>query len=745
MLTARTLLLGLLASVLFLSSTVLAQNRVAGEGRPKVGLALSGGGSKAGAHIGVIRVLEANNIPIDYIAGTSAGAIIGGMYAAGMSVDDIEQAVGSIDWVDILDDAPARQELPFRRKRDDLNYLVKYRPGYSDGQVKLPLGLVEGQKVTAFLRRQLEDHKGSRNFDDLPIPLRVVATDLETGGAVVLGDGDLPLAIRASMAIPVFFSPVTINGSRLIDGGPANNLPIDVVREMGADVVIAVDITAPLLKGDDLDSVLAVADQMTSVLTQRTVAEQIAGMQEGDILLRPDLTGLGSLDFERTLEAVQPGIEVAEAAIEKLSPLALEQGDYQSYRAEHRSRDGTPAATIGFVDIRNGSRISADVIRARLGFAAGDPLDPEQIERGIANVYAIDLFERVDYEVVPRDGELGVLVDVVPKSWGPGYLQFGLQLAEDFSTGSQFNIGAAYLKTSINSLGGEWRAQLDIGEFQGLRFNWFQPLSRENRHFVEADTFIQRRYFRIFDDTNAIANLRINGWGGRLAAGTEFGVSGEFRAGWNRFTGDADVNVGDIPLPDDNVEIGEYFAGLSYDRLDNANFPRRGASASIVASWSREAAGASSNFEQIQASLFGARSWGEYSVVANLEAGTTLDDDAPLQSQFLLGGLGRLSGYTTNRFFGQHYALANITAYRRLNRNAWLPTYAGISLETGNVWQDRDSVSTSDLRFAGAVYAGAESPLGPLYLAWGLAEQGENTVYLFLGNPFVGAGRRPFD
>ena len=667
------------------------------------------------------------------------------MYAAGMSVDDIERAVGGIDWVDILNDAPARQDLPFRRKRDDLNYLVKYRPGYSDGRVKLPLGLVEGQKVTAFLRRQLEDHKGSRSFDELPIPLRVVATDLETGGPVVLGDGDLPLAIRASMAIPVFFSPVTLNGLRLIDGGPANNLPIDVVREMGADVIIAVDITAPLLKGDDLDSVLAVADQMTSVLTQRTVVEQVARLQSGDILLRPDLSGLGSLDFERTLEAVQPGIDAAEAAIDKLAPLAIDNEDYQGYRAVHRPAFSTTAATIGFVEIRNGSRISSDVITARLGFAAGDPLDSEQIERGIANVYAIDLFERVDYEVVPRNGELGVLVDVVPKSWGPGYLQFGLQLAEDFSTGSQFNIGAAYLKTAINDLGGEWRAQLDIGEFQGLNINWFQPLSRENRHFIEADASIQRRYFRIFDDSMALANIRINGWGGRVAAGTEFGVSGEFRAGWNRFAGDADVNVGDILLPDDNVDIGEYFAALSYDRLDNANFPRQGSSAFIGAIWSRESVGASSDFEQIHASLFGAKSWGEYSVLASVEGGTTVDDDAPLQSQFLLGGLGRLSGYTANRFFGQHYALANITAYRRLNRNAWLPTYAGISLEAGNVWQDRDSVSANDLRYAGALYAGAESPLGPLYLAWGLAEDGENTVYLYLGNPFVGAGRRPFD
>lgn len=713
--------------------------------RPKVGLALSGGGSKAGAHIGVLRVLEANRIPVDYIAGTSAGAIVGGLYAAGMSPDEIEQAIGGIDWADILDDKPQRQDLPFRRKRDDLNYLVKYRPGYSDGSIKLPLGLVEGQKVTGFLRRQVEGLNQSRNFDALPIPLRVVATDLETGQPVVIGSGDLAIAIRASMAIPVFFSPVTLDGRRLVDGGPANNLPIDVVRDMGADVVIAVDITAPLLSGDQLDSVLAVADQMTNVLTQRTVAERVATLGENDVLLRPDLSGIGGMDFERTLEAVAPGASAAKAALEQLQRYVVDDAAYRAYRSAHRQMGALQSTTIGFVEINNGSKISSEIIRKGLGFEVGDVLDKGRIEHGIANVYAYDLFERIDYRIEERDAGSGVSIDVVPKSWGPSYLQFGLQLAEDFSSGSDFNIGIAYLQTAANSLGGEWRAQLDIGQFQGLSLNWFQPVSRHNRNFVEADAFIQRRYFRFYDEQLALADLRVDGWGGRLAVGTEIGASGEVRAGWNRFTGDANVVVGELDLTDDEVDIGEYFASMLYDRIDNANFPRHGVSAGIGAVWSRESAGASEDFEQVTASLLAANSWNAYSVLATIEAGTTLDDDAPLQSQFLLGGLGRLSGFPANRFFGQHYALANVTAYKRLNQNQWLPTYAGVSIETGSVWNDRDSVSGSDLRLAGAVYAGAESPLGPLYLAWGLAEGGENTVYLYLGSPFVAAGRRPFD
>ncbi len=713
--------------------------------RPKIGLALSGGGTKAGAHIGVLRVLEANRIPIDYVAGTSAGAIIGGLYAAGLSPDDIEVAVAGIDWEDIMDDEPPRRDLPFRRKRDDLNYLVKYRPGYSEGEFKFPMGLVEGQKVTSFFRRHLGASAEIRDFDALPIPLRVIATNLETGESVVISSGDLSLAIRASMAIPLLFSPVVIDERRLIDGGPSNNLPIDVVRDMGADVVIAVDITSPLLEGEELDSILSVADQMTSILTQRTVRERVATLSETDVLIRPMLDGIGGLDFNKTLEAIAPGELAANQALPALAALSIDDEQYRAYRTARIESPSSAGRTIQFIDVRNDSSISTETIRYGLGLEIGDPIDRDLIERGVANVYALDLFERIDYRIVERGSELGLSIDVLPKRWGPSYLQFGLRLSENFSIGSDFNIGVAYLQTEMNDLGGEWRTQLDLGERQALSINWFQPLSHRTRYFVEAQGTVQRRNFRLFDESLAVADLRVSGWGVGLSAGTEIGAAGEFRVGWNRFNGDADVVVGEFEIPDDRVEIGEYFTTLLYDRLDDTNFPQHGQSAALGAFWSREAAGAEINFEQLVGNAVTAGTWGDYSILSSIEAGTTVDSDAPVQSQFQLGGLGRLSGYPVNRFFGQHYALANVTAYKRLNRNLWLPVYAGFSLEMGNVWDDRDDIDADDLRFAGALYAGADSPLGPVYLAWGLAEAGENTIYLYLGNPFNSQGIRTLD
>lgn len=712
--------------------------------RPKIGLALSGGGSKAGAHIGVLRVLEANNIPVDFIAGTSAGSIIGGLYAAGLSPDEIEAAVGGIDWGDILQDAPPRPDLPFRRKRDDLNYLVKYRPGYRDGALRLPLGIVQGQKVTNFLRRHVDDAATTDHFDTLPIPLRVVATDLETGEAVVLEQGDLALSIRASMAIPVFFSPISIDGRQLVDGGPANNLPVDVVREMGADVVIAVDITAPLLEKEAIDSVLVVADQLTNMLTQRTVREQVANLREGDILIRPDLSEVGGLDFERTLDSVPPGMLAAEAALPRLRQYSLEDPAFAAH-LNRRSATDDDVRHFAFIDINNRSQVETETIRHRLGLRLGAPIERDEIEKGIANVYALDLFARIDYRFETRDEGEGIVVDVMEKPWGPSYLQFGMRLSEDFSTDSDFNIGIAYLQTAVNELGGEWRAQLDLGDLQGLSLNWFQPLSRRSRIFTEFDAFVRRRNFRFFDERSALADLRVSGWGLRAAAGAELGVAGEVRFGWNRFKGDADVVVGDLEITNDNFDIGEFFTSVSYDRLDNANFPQNGASGGIRAVWSSEGAGADSNYEQIAGTVTLANTWGRFSLLGGVEFGTTLDDDAPLQSQFQLGGLGRLSGYPANRFLGQHYGLANLTAYTRLNRNVWLPLYAGVSVEVGNVWNDLDDIDSDSLRVGGALYAGTESPLGPVYLAVGLAEGAESTIYLYLGNPFNLQGARPLD
>jgi len=272
--------------------------------RPKIGLALSGGGARGAAHLGVLRVLEENNVPIDYIAGTSMGAIVGGLYAAGMTTDEIEAALAAIDWDDIFHDLPPRTERSFRRKRDDDLYLTRAKPGFSDGKLKLPRGLIQGQKIDVVFSRLALPVSTIEDFDDLMIPFRAVAADIATGEEVVIDSGNLGMAIRASMSIPAVFTPAEIYGRLLVDGGIVNNLPISIVRDMGADIVIAVDISTPLLSQAEIDSVLLITSQLTGLMTRGNVEEQIATLTEKDVFIVPDLGEVSTTDFKEFAKAI---------------------------------------------------------------------------------------------------------------------------------------------------------------------------------------------------------------------------------------------------------------------------------------------------------------------------------------------------------------------------------------------------------------------------------------------------------
>src|SRR5688572_310443 len=278
--------------------------------RPQIGLVLSGGGARGGAHIGVLKALEELRVPVDYVAGTSIGAVVGGFYVSGMSVADLEQLVESLEWEAAFLNVTPRQLKSFRRKRDDDSFLVNQKPGLNDGEFELPIGLVQGQVVDMIISRATLRASQVENFDQLAIPFRAVAGDLVTGEAVVLGSGSLARAIRASMSIPAALSPIEIDGRLLVDGGIAMNLPVDVARDMGADIVIAVDISSELLGRDTLRSVLDITSQLTNLLTRNGTLEQRAKLTPNDVLLVPTFgEELTSTDFTRMRETIQTGYD----------------------------------------------------------------------------------------------------------------------------------------------------------------------------------------------------------------------------------------------------------------------------------------------------------------------------------------------------------------------------------------------------------------------------------------------------
>ncbi len=705
--------------------------------RPKVGLALSGGGARGAAHIGVIKVLEELQIPIDYIAGTSMGAVIGGLYASGMTSDEVEEQLSLIDWNDVFSDKPLRPDRSQRRKDDDILYLVKGKAGISDDGVKLPTAVVQGQKFDLILKALTLPVSNVNDFDLLPIPYRAVAMDITTGEEVVLSTGDLSIAMHASMAIPGAFSPVKLNSKLLVDGGAANNLPISVVREMGADIVIAIDISTPLLKQEDLGGALAVIDQLTGILTRRNVETQIKTLSDRDVLIVPELGSIATMDFEQVDEAVVVGRAAGMAAKQQLVQLSVNRQAYLQYQ-QSQSRKDLEQQVIEFVRFDNDSKLSEQVLREHLNVEAGDVLNLYKIESGIANIYGLDIFESVRYNLVKKGEETGLIIHAKQKSWGTDSLQAGLELSSDLSGQSSFNLGFAYTKQPFNELNGEWRTALQLGEEPAILTEVYQPLDPAAKYFAAAALSWDNRDIRSFSDSSGRADTEyeVARWGLRLALGRNFGKWGELRLGYRRFTGKADLAVGDPSFRSFDFEDGQAFIRAKMDTLDNLNFPRQGYLNSIEWSVGKEELGAENDYQQVLLSLSGAKSWADGSLITSLRLGSTVDGDASINNRYRLGGFMKLSGLEQNQLAGQHMGFASVAYQYRVYRSQVFPVYAGGALQVGNTWEERSDISLHDVRGSTSLFLGADTPIGPLYLGYGYTEGGNDAVYLFLGQPF---------
>ena len=739
---ARMTLAALLG--LIYSTPVLArddpQRPQAGPDRPKIGLALSGGGARGGAHVGVLKALERLEVPVDFIAGTSMGAIIGGFYAAGYSADEIERLLNETDWNLALTDQPARRDRTMRKKELEADFLVPYRVGLNRGRLQTPLGAIEGQHLDQILHRILLPVIETYNFDRLPIPFRAITTDLVTGEEVVLSRGSLADALRASMSVPGVFAPVRIGDRLLVDGGMANNLPVSVVREMGADIVIAVDISTPLLKEDQLISVLSVTEQLSSFLTRRTTEQQIASLTPRDILIVPELGEFSSTDFAGAGQTVPLGQQAAEAVRDQLSALTAEGQGPQPATPEHESHD----YVVDFVDIHNNSVLNDDLIRSRLAVRPGEKLDLAALDRSVDQIYSLDVFESVTYDLAQNEqGERGVDVTAEARSWGPNYLQVGLELSNDFSGNSDFKLGLGYTRNALNSLGGELRVLGSMGREDELRFDYFQPVDYRAQWFVNPEVRWKRRNYSLWIENSRFAEFEIAGWDAKLGLGRNFGSTGLVRLDYQYGRAEAELITGFLPLDyDDNIDVGRLQLSYRHDSLDSLYFATSGALHNLAFRYADEALGSSQNFEQAEASGVLTASRGRNSLLLAYEAGYSLDDDAPLESWYQMGGFTRLSGLAPAQLSGRHSALASLVFFRRLNEVRLLPVYAGFTLEAGNVWNTSSDVALDDLRYSASLFLGAESPLGPLYFAVGHSDNGDSAVYFYVGNPFR---PNPFD
>ena len=707
---------------------------------PTIGLVLSGGGARGGAHIGVLKALEELRVPIDRIAGTSIGAIVGGFYVSGMSVADLEQLVESLEWETAFLNVTPRQLKSFRRKRDDDSFLVNQKPGLNDGEFELPVGLVQGQVIDMIISRETLRASQIQDFDQLAIPFRAVAGDLVTGEAVVLGSGSLARAIRASMSIPAAMSPIEIDGRLLVDGGIAKNLPVDVVREMGSDYVIAVDISTGLMSRETLRSVLDVTSQLTNLLTRGGTLEGRRQLTANDVLVLPQFApDLGSADFTRMRETIQSGYDAVMQRRADFERFALSEERYAAYIAERTDPRMRELPVVEFVRLNNEAPVADSVVDARLGaIKLDEPLDVDAVERAVNTVYGLDYYQNVRYGLVTEDGRTGVEVDLDERAWGPNYLQLGMEFSSADKSDSLFGLAASYLSTAINPLGGEWRATAVIGDEPAVMADLYQPFGPKGLYFYAPSLILESNQFNVYEGDERVTEAQLREGTLEFAVGRELPTWGEYRFGLRAAKGSFDLRVGDPSyISEEEFRRGEFFGRFSVDTMDSVSFPRHGSLSTLEWRVSRQRPlDADADFDQLLLSGAYANTWGRHTLLTTLRYDATISGQAPDSRLFRMGGFFDLSGLNRNQLYGQHAARLGASYYRRIGDLALFPAFAGMSLELGNVWQDRDDISTNGSLLGGSFWAGVDTPVGPVYVAYGLAEGGEDAFYISLGRIF---------
>lgn len=718
---------------LALSVPALAADR---EDRPRVCLVLSGGGALGFAHIGVLEVLEELRVPVDCVTGTSMGAIVGGLYAAGLSPEEMVGVLQGTDWRSVLDDRPPRRKVPFRRKVDDLTYLSRFEVGFNRGKIELPTGLRTGQQFGFMLQALTLSAAGVGDFDTLPLPFRAVATDIETGEAVVLDHGDLGHALRASMAVPGFFSPVEIDGRLLVDGGLVDNLPVDVAREMGAQVVIAVDVGSPLRTREDLDSLSKLTGQVFSLMVRGNVAEQAPN---ADVLVDPDLTGFRATDFEDWEEMLPRGREAARKAAAELARYAVDEAAWQSWRSRVRRTQPVPQRIAGIV-VTSSSSADPELLLRRVRTRPGDPFDLERIRKDLERLYVLGDYESVGFFLTREPDGWVVNLEAHEKSWGPNVLRFGLNLVSDFEGEGRYGLLANYTMTRLNRLRGELKLAVEVGETPRFYGEYYQPLSLDGPVFVAAELEHQNSIFELAgSEQYPTGSYRIRAARAGLWLGLDLGRWGAVAAGPMRGTARVESRLVAEPIADLDLAWGGWAVRATIDQLDNPNFPQDGFLVGGLLFLSREALGADEEYDRLETYALGAATSGRHTLLGQLTWGSSLGTELPVYDRFQAGGLFNLSG-TPPGGIGGNYALVGMLGYYyRLGSMspAWGDgTYAGLSVEAGNAWQTRDEVGLSDLVGAGSVFVGADTVVGPIYLAWGINDRSEKAWYLFVGRSF---------
>ncbi|MFN7927484.1 MAG: patatin-like phospholipase family protein [Blastocatellia bacterium] len=700
--------------------------------RPKIGLALSGGGARGFAHIGVLQWLEEHRIPVDYVAGTSMGGLVGGMYAIGKNPQQIREIVAGLNWDAVLNGAPTFQQMSYRRKEDSLNIPGALTLGLRRG-AHLPTGINAGMEIGLVFDRLTLAYDEVQSFDKLPIPFRCVATDLIGGEAVILQQGSLARSLRATMSIPGLFTPIELDGKTLADGAVLNNVPTDVVKQMGADIIIAVDIGTPLGDKESLQSLFGVLTQASNISTMEGIRRNL---RLADLLISPDLEKFTTMDFKSLAPIAELGYRGAAQKARLLQGFSVSEEEWQAHLAARRTRVLNEVPVPAFVKIEGVESSDTRALTARPEKLQGQPLDPATIAGELTKVWGTGRFETLNYAWVREGDKTGLLIRAQEKRYGPPFLDLGVLVNNTATDDTEVNLLGRLTMLDVGRAKAEWRTDFSVGSRMRVATEYFRPLGN-TRLFVAPQASYDHLQQSLYRDGEKIAEYQQK----TALVGADFGYSlhprSEVRLGYafGHLTGER--RVGDPVLPNLSGTVSVATLRWNYLGQNSAQFPTRGLAIRSSASYFFQSPGAATGFAQAEARAVYAHPLTSRDILLfSGGGGTTFSKEAPPFQKFALGGLFHLGGYGRGEFRGDHYLLGEAGYLRRLYE---LPSFLGGSVFAGG-WYDGGS-AFKDFKAAKYAMSGTgglliETKLGPVFVGGSWAEGGRGKMYIALGKAF---------
>ncbi len=710
--------------------------------RPRVGLVLAGGGAKGGAHVGVLKVLEEMQVPVDCIAGTSMGALVGAGYASGIPAEELGRFVTGIDWKSVVGGLGQRELEPMEQKRAAVTYSNDFELGLDAGSLIIPGGVVETAGIETLLRSYVARARMQPDFDQLPIPFRAVATDMVSGRMVVLGEGDLATAMRASMAIPGAFAPVITEKYVLSDGGMVRNIPVDVARDLCADVVIVVNLVEPPVKREKLVSATQLAGRSTDVMIQANEQLQLQTLTDRDVLIDVPMGDIGTADFERIPETLPLGEAAARAMAGRLAGLAVPREQYLSWRAQVTTSQEFEVR-LGEVRYEGLDRVNPEFLAGRARIRAGDVVDVEEISAEAQRMSALQDFESVEYRLAGDPAQPTLVWLPKEKALGPDYLKVDLGVYASMGGDLAFNLYGKHTRTWLNPRGAEWRNELQLGYESLLSTSLYQPLDVSQRFFVEPALIWSRTWEDLFVDGERLATYTFAEVAGGFDLGTNMGNQAQARLGYRYTHRMVDRDTGSPLLP----EYSRDDAGLSfvatYDTRDTRFNPTRGMAAAVEYLVSDDSLGGDQDWQRVEMGVGLALPVRKAQDVVwvTLAGGSDLGTDLPVDRFFMLGGAGSFPGYELGEWRTAEYWSASGSYLWKLKdilsvRGQAL--YAGLRLQAGEAFDRLDRVDDGVV-YGGSIYLSGRTMVGPLTVGVGLTSTDAWSLWMAVGRP-VGHG-----